>query len=136
MVSSGICARRLWNDTGIDVVENTPYAVHVEVVQPIVDGDHWPMVRPRKLHGWDCPFLWPLCFMKRSPFNPYFALIGLVDYDKPARRIPEYDPADPRHTVFIAPATGRLYCYFNDWQCLYENNHGMVKLTFESLHKL
>jgi hypothetical protein len=125
-----IDARCHWNDTGIKVQKGVRYKVTALIEEPIIDGDP-PLDRKLcGLEGWDSPLFWPVFFLKRQPFERYFALIGFIDKKHP-RRIVEYSPSDPYRTVYIAPATGQLWCYFNDGYFLYFNNHGKLKLRFD-----
>jgi hypothetical protein len=125
-----IIAKCNWNDTDVNLVGGVHYRVSItEREEDIADGDGFMQKKLCGLEGWDSLLLWPLCIFKRHPFERYFTLIGVVE-GAPPQRILEYNPHDPEHTVFIAPATGRLYCYFNDWACLYGNNHGKFRLRF------
>jgi len=62
---------------------------------------------------------------KRVDHARWFALIGTIDRKHPWIITEE--------GVFTAPASGRLYCFFNDvaWEIFYRNNRGWVILEVE-----
>jgi len=82
------------------------------------------------LDGW--PSCWqrlvfsPLAIFRRCPFDPWFAMICSVD--KQHRFRITYDGYE-----FAAPATGELYCYFNDVPFFYKNNRGTVRISVDAI---
>ena len=128
--SNIIDARCKLTDTGVDLRAGCHYEVRiVSKEEEIVDGDGSSAIALKGLEGWDNPLLLPVSIFKRSPFQPYFALIGITG-GKNGGRIHEFDPNRASNTLYAPPRSGRLYCYFNDWPCRYGNNHGRIKLSF------
>jgi hypothetical protein len=143
--SSRIETRSYWGNTGLRVERYRIYRVQVKW-DHVVDGDGWLGVPVNTLNGW--PDDWhrlaaaPLFWLRRRPFDPWFAMIATVDRQKPFRLLPdESSPPEQSPTAtswsrpFVAPATGELVCYFNDAPWAYWNNHGSVTLTLEQLRK-
>lgn len=127
MRTQPIYANQYWNDTGIDLVDNQRYRISVvpNLGEPLrdasfeakgIDGEEWHSVAHKTaelVHG------------KRIDDARWFALIGTVDKTHPWVVIDG--------GVFTAPASGRLYCFFNDvqWEIFYRNNSGWVVLEVE-----
>jgi hypothetical protein len=122
-----ICASSYWNDTGVLLAAGRRYRASVvpNFGEPLMDasfrartiaGEDWqslPHKTAQLLHG------------KRLDSAKWFALIGTVDQDAP------WVITDGGE--FVAPADGRLLCYFNDVQLeiFYRNNSGWVVLDVE-----
>jgi hypothetical protein len=83
----------------------------------------------RNLNGW--PWLWtriiatPFVPMRRERTHPWFALIATVDGKYPTRM--------QESSIYVAPATGNLICYFNDTPLAYWNNRGVAHLRLTKL---
>jgi hypothetical protein len=110
-----IDARQWWNDTGVDVVAGVVYDVRVTGTWN--DAGH-----PSGPEGWEGNALinWFSWARRARPF-PWGALIGSVDRKTPYLHLM---PGTMR-----APATGRLYGFFNDARGFYWNNGGALTLT-------
>jgi hypothetical protein len=135
-VSNLLDARCKLIDTGLDLIKGCRYQIKiVSKEEAIVDGNGRFAVKLCGLEGWDKPFLWPVAFCKRSPCQPYFALIAVID-GRHAGRIVEYNPAQPYDSVYVPPRSGRLFCYLNDWPSRYDNNHGRFRLRLTSNYAL
>jgi hypothetical protein len=122
-----IRADQFWNDTGVDLIEGASYRLSVApgLGEPLrdasfearsIDGEDWQSLAHKSaelLHG------------KRVDDAKWFALIGTVD-----KRHPWVLRDKSR---FTAPASGRLYCFFNDVQLelFYRNNSGWVVLEID-----
>lgn len=109
-----------WAPTGIMLKAGQAYRIEVVNMKDVRDAS----VRVGNLEGW--PNSWtrvllsPLFWTRRRPFEPWFALIATVECREP-RRLRE-------GKTYVAPASGRLVCYFNDAWFAYGNNHGTAKL--------
>jgi hypothetical protein len=113
-----IDAQEEWNDTGWDVVLGHTYRFTASgtwcdsSIQTDADGfDRW--------------YLWLFRSRRRSPSERWFRLIGMVD-----REVPITLGASG---TFQAPASGRLYCFANDWPSKRGNNRGSVCLYIEPI---
>jgi hypothetical protein len=126
-VSKPIEAAKKWNATGIHLNKGTRY--RISLASPI--DVRAASIRVMTLQGW--PSCWqrvvffPLALLfRRRRFDPWFALIGSVD-KKRGFRIRE-DAAE-----VTAPATGELFCYFNDVPFFYKNNDGTIRISVDVL---
>lgn len=129
MRTQPIYANQYWTDTGLDLVANERYRVSVapDVGEALRDasfeangiaGEDWQSL-PHKTAE--------LVRGKRVDDARWFALIGTVDKKHPW--------VITERGVFTAPASGRLFCFFNDveWEIFYRNNHGWVVLEVERM---
>jgi hypothetical protein len=119
-----ISARKLWNDTGIDVKEGERYRLRA-------DGTWRDLLILSGPDGYDAP--WYSLGQRlaggrrRVPSARWFALIGAV--------------SDGRSKPFVIgseclatmPASGSLRCFANDVRGFYWNNFGAVSLRIERL---
>jgi len=126
VVSQPVLAAEKWNATGIQLQQGKCYSIRLvdtldvsDDTIPVTTLDGWPGRWRRRL------FL-PVAIFRRRPFDPWFALIGSVN-KKHCFRI-AYDGFE-----FTAPATGELFCYFNDVPFRYNNNHGSVRLSVDTI---
>ena len=110
-----IDSRAIWNDTGFEVVAGLRYEVAVSGqwhdASHVTGPEGWP---GNGVVNW-------FKFLRRARHFEWAALVGSVDQRKP------YIHLMPG--TFVAPATGRLYCFANDAPGFYGNNHGSLKLT-------
>jgi hypothetical protein len=124
--SKPIIADQKWNPTGIHFNKGTRYRITLLDPLDVRDGS----IQATSLDGW--PFCWqrlvffPVGLLRRRPFDPWFALIGSVDKKYPFRIA--YDGYE-----IEAPATGELYCYFNDLPWSYPNNEGTARLSVDTI---
>ncbi len=131
-----IDAQKKDNDSGIDVVANVAYEVRVhKVIEPLVDGKRIWKRTVKGLEGWDSVLVRPWAKKKRQPNEPYYALIGTVDGNEPARLV-EYDPESSAPALYIPRRSGRLHCYFNDWPSRYDNNQGKIQIALRPVPKI
>jgi hypothetical protein len=126
MTSTLLQASCFWCATGLKVEAGRRYEVALEVVEHLRDAD----ISVDGLHG--CRWNWrheilfaPFNWMRRSPRDPYFALIATVDRQRPERLLPD--------VPYTAPVTGELVCFFNDMPFAYANNHGSARLHLTPL---
>ena len=113
-----IDAHQRWNDTGFDVVKDAVYDV-------TVTGEWCDATHRCGPEGWPGNalinrFTW----LRRARQLPWAALIGSVDQRQP------YVHVMPG--TITAPATGRLFCFFNDAPGFYGNNSGGLVLTISA----
>ena len=121
-----------WFDTKIDVSREHAYEIAVIFPAPgtpdavrdwmlsINDLSGWP--------GWAKIIGSVFFFLRRNPFEPWFALMATVDRKHP-QRLCSGLPYCPRDS-------GRLICYFNDSPWAYGNNYGSVLLKVKDLGML
>lgn len=116
--TSRVDSREEWNDTGFDVVAGHAYRYSAEGV--------WrDAFITTNADGFDRWYMWPLRAGRRVKGQPWFRLIAMVD----------------RRTLvvlgtrgeFRAPASGRLFCFANDWRSARWNNRGCVCLRIETV---
>lgn len=128
--------RAYWGHTGQHVEKGRSYRVKIEWYG-VADGDGWMRIPVRDLNGW--PDGWqrvaaaPLFWLRRRPFDPWFALIGTVNCANPFRIQPGKHLQEVKSEKnvswsepFAAPASGEFVCYFNDAPWAYGNNHGSI----------
>ena len=129
MRTNQIRADHYWNDTGIDLVANRRYRATVvpgtgeplkdaSFLATSINGEDWksvPHATAEFLH------------LKRKDDALWFALIGTIAQGE-GWILRDGEP-------FVAPATGRLVCYFNDvaLERFYRDNAGWVVLDVEPL---
>jgi hypothetical protein len=124
-----IHAKEYWNDTGVQLKAQSRYRLSVvpEVGEPLFDASF----HARTIEGedWNSAPHWTaeLFNLKRVDDARWFALIGTVDKQHPW-------VIRDGETV-TAPASGTLFCYFNDVQRekFYGNNKGFVVLDVEEV---
>jgi hypothetical protein len=129
MRTQRIRANEYWNDTGVQLKAEARYRLSVVpgAGEPLFDatfkartieGEDWKNVLHRTAE---------LFRGKRVDDAKWFALIGTVDKQHP------WVIADG--AIVTAPASGTLFCYFNDVQFekFYENNKGSVVLEVEEV---
>jgi hypothetical protein len=111
--SASVDSAAAWNDTGFDVIAGQTYRYTAEgtwcdwFIQTDADGfERWYMA--------------PLRSGRRVKDAPWFRLIGAVDRGAPV--------VLGKRGEFVAPASGRLYCFANDWPSARGNNKGRVCL--------
>jgi hypothetical protein len=129
MRTQPIHAREYWNDTGVQLKAQTKYRFSVvpNVGEPLFDASF----AARTIEGEDwksAPHMTAELFRaKRVDDAKWFALIGTVDKQHPWV-IKDGDTVP-------APASGTLFCYFNDVQLevFYKNNKGFVVLEVEEV---
>ena len=109
-----------WVETGLRVEKGRAYRVEPVDFSTVND---WGL-EVRDLEGWPPGVLrvlaTPIFWTRRRACEPWFAVIATVD-----RRHPVRLRAD---RAYVAPATGKLVCYFNDAPFAYWNNHGTARL--------
>jgi hypothetical protein len=125
-----VCSRTFWNDTGIDLKKGSRYRFEVR-------------------GQWKDWFVWcdengPLCPLPdllmmplrpclrfppgiREPRARFFSLVGLIGPPEEARLRAEGFLVRDGKTL-IAPASGRLHMFANDWRCAYGNNEKSLAL--------
>jgi hypothetical protein len=106
-------ARAEWNDTGFDVVAGQSYRYTAE-------GTWTDWFIKTDADGFEPWLMAPLRSRRRVKDAPWFRLIGAVDRDAVV--------VLGKAGQFVAPASGRLYCYANDWLSKLGNNKGRVCL--------
>ena len=127
-VSNPILAAERWNATGIDLNKGTRYRFSLTKPLNVFDGT----IHVTTLNGW--PWCWqriilfPLAQLRRDPSDPWFALIGSVDKKYNFR-------ISHNGQEITAPATGELFCYFNDIDSrrFYRNNQGSTQLVVDTV---
>jgi hypothetical protein len=126
MVSKPIRAAEKWNATGIHLNKGTRYVIALVKPLDVYDAsihvttlEGWPW-------GWQRVVFFPFALFRRRRFHPWFALIGSVD-KKHCFRIARDGQK------IIAPATGELFCYFNDVPWGYSNNAGTVQISIDTV---
>jgi hypothetical protein len=91
-------------------------------VIPVTDLGGWPWTWPWLLCNLAlAPFFWT----RRAPLEPWFSIIATVDRHHARRLRADLD--------YVAPATGELVCYFNDFFLAYRNNIGTAVLAITPL---
>lgn len=107
-----------WNDTGFEVVAGQTYRYTAEgtwrdwFIETDADGfERWHMALFRS--------------GRRVKDAPWFRLIGSVDRQAIV--------VLGKEGQFVAPASGRLYCFANDWLSARWNNKGRVCLRVSAL---
>jgi hypothetical protein len=126
VTSQPIVAAEKWSATGIKVEKGRCYSVKLIEPLDVYDGG----IHVTTLDGW--PKRWqrivfaPIGLFRRRPFRPWFTLIGSVD-KKNAFRI-AYDGFE-----FQAPASGELFCYFNDTPFRYQTNRGSIQISVDTI---
>src|SRR5437870_4449926 len=126
MISKPIIADQKWNATGIDLNEGTRY--RLTLAEPLNVRDS--SIHVTTLDGW--PPCWqrivfaPMGLLRRRPFDPWFALIGSIDKKCTFRISDDGQEIAP-------PATGELFCYFNDVPWGYRNNEGTARLSVDTI---
>lgn len=124
-----IHANQYWNDTGVDLTGGTRYRLTVvpNMGEPLRDASF--VARSIAGEDWDSlPHKTAELFRgKRVDDARWFALIGTIDRQHP------WIVTDGG--TVVAPASGRLICFFNDVQLetFYRNNQGWVVLDVEAL---
>ena len=114
-----IDSRQRWNDTGVDVVKGVLYDV-------TVTGQWCDAKEPCGPEGWPGNrFINLFTLLRRARQFRWAALVGSVDQRKP------YVHVMPG--VIKAPATGRLFCFFNDARGFYWNNSGKLVITINGI---
>lgn len=118
-----ICSQVKWNDTKIDLIK----------------GDQYKYKATGKWIDWfiKCDangysnFLMDFLFgqKKRTPSANWFRLVGVVDKDTSTT------VKLGMEGIFIAPKSGRFFCYANDVSFAYWNNFGYIELTVEEKTK-
>ena len=127
MDSRPIVASNKWNATGIHLNKGTRYRIALLGPLDVHDGG----IHVTTLGGWPS-WCWqrivfaPTGLFRRRPFNPWFALIGSVDKKRSFRIA--YDGFE-----FEAPASGELFCYFNDTPFRYRNNKGATQISVDTI---
>lgn len=117
-----IDSKLIWNDTGINLVAGQEY--HFQATGQWTD---WTITS--NADGYESPnFLLKLSEgLRRMPNSPWFSLIGSIDKAQDSFFL------IGTNKQFIAPKTGRLYCFANDVIIAYGNNRDSIQLTVTSL---
>ena len=124
-----IHAKEYWNDTGVQLKAQAKYRLSVVagVGEPLFDASF----KARTIEGEDWKSVphatAELLRLKRVDNAKWFALIGTVDKQHP------WVITDGG--VVTSPASGTLFCYFNDVQIekFYANNKGSVVLDVDEV---
>lgn len=117
-----ITAKPLWNDTGISLQAGGLYRLQATGQW----SDASIICGPA---GYASPNWWMgvLERFRRSPYDPWFALIGAVDHDPGTQFLIGTD------CLMTASRSGQLTCFANDVAIAYWNNTGVVELTVTRL---
>ena len=111
-----------WNDTGFDVRPGEYYEFRAA-------GEWADWIIRTDADGYECDegYMKALARFRRSPDNPWFALIGAVDRKRDNQFLIGLDRRAKMK------AAGRLFCFANDLPLLYWNNKGYVELSVRRL---
>lgn len=125
-----VCARTLWNDTGIDLKQGVAYRFEVNG-----EWKDWYMLCDE--NGPRSPLLRVLTLplrpgLRLSPLRNWQAnfcsLVGMIGAQDETRiRRDAFLIGDGM--VMCAPYSGRLHTFANDWKSAYGNNKGHLTLT-------
>lgn len=121
-VIATICAINPWNHTGIKLIANQEYCFEAT-------GEWYDFYGkiPCNANGFSSSevgrqYLWLVEWLRRSPRQKWFALIGSINRSKQT-----YFKIGTKHT-FKSPYTGELVCFANDVPGFYKNNSGDINL--------
>lgn len=114
-----IHADRYWNDTTVNLIAGLTYSMHAVgtwsdwFIECDADGYRDDDLLHRSTQA-----------LRRAPVEPWFALMGAIGlspltYFRIGRELPAY----------VAPASGRFFCFANDLPWMYWNNRGELELT-------
>jgi hypothetical protein len=114
-----VCAKRAWNDSGIDVVAGQSYSFSVPGSE--MWQDWWQRCRADGYS--DRNFLKPLRRFRRAPAGKWMQLVGTIGRQR------RFSILIGSHLIdFFPPFPGRLYFFANDLPWMGWQNRGMIAL--------
>lgn len=123
-----VCARKLWNRTGVQLTAGTRYRVEVPPGQTWTDWwiKYGPEGGTRGLQHLTAR--WLRVKGDETGRAEYFTLIGTIGESLDHAFVIGKGPRE-----FIAPISGEFVCFANDLENAYWNNRGSMTLTIASM---